>query len=157
MSIKKYATLNTLSEFLDNLKTMFANITHTHTKSEITDLIIDTELSSTSENLVQNNVISFAISSAIEASKDYTDVEIANLVDSAPETLDTLGELAIAMQENEDVIEILDAAISTKADKSYVDNRIPSATTDDVGKFLRVQVDGTWAAETIANAEGESF
>ena len=52
MAIKKYASLGTLSEFLDGLKTIFANITHTHTKSEITDLVIDTELSSTSENLV---------------------------------------------------------------------------------------------------------
>lgn len=66
MAIKKFATLNTLSEFLDGLKTIFANITHTHQKSEIIDLIIETELSSTSENLVQNKTVSLALESIVE-------------------------------------------------------------------------------------------
>lgn len=50
--------------------------------------------------------------------RDYTDTRIADLVNSAPETLDTLGELAAAMEENADVVEALDAAISTKANAS---------------------------------------
>lgn len=35
---KKYASLETLSHFLSKLSEKFASITHTHTKSEITDL-----------------------------------------------------------------------------------------------------------------------
>lgn len=50
--------------------------------------------------------------------KQYTDTEVAALVNSAPETLDTLGELAIALQENKSVTETLDAAITTKANQS---------------------------------------
>lgn len=46
---------------------------------------------------------------------------------------------------------------STFATKDYVNNKIPSVTTEDVGKFLRVQADGTWAAEYIPNAEEASF
>ena len=36
--------------------------------------------------------------------KAYVDLKIANLVNSAPDTLDTLGELAMAFQENEEVV-----------------------------------------------------
>jgi hypothetical protein len=37
---KKYASLNSLQVFLDNLKNVFAEIPHTHTKDEIVDLNI---------------------------------------------------------------------------------------------------------------------
>lgn len=46
--------------------------------------------------------------------KDYVDNEVAALVNSAPETLDTLGELAEAFQENKEVIDVLNEAIATK-------------------------------------------
>jgi hypothetical protein len=46
--------------------------------------------------------------------KTETDSQIANLVNSAPETLDTLGELAEAFQEHEEVVDVLNAAIATK-------------------------------------------
>ena len=52
---------------------------------------------------------------------EYTDTAIANLVDSAPETLNTLNELATAIQEHSDVTDALDAAITNKQDKgNYV-------------------------------------
>lgn len=57
MANKKYVSLSKLSTFLDNLKTKFALKTHTHTKSEITDFVVDTELSSTSINPVENRVV----------------------------------------------------------------------------------------------------
>ena len=45
---------------------------------------------------------------------NYISTEITDLVNSAPETLDTLGELATAFQENEEIVEILNQAIATK-------------------------------------------
>jgi len=42
------------------------------------------------------------------ATEEYVDTELANLVGTAPETLDTIEELATAFQENEDIIETLD-------------------------------------------------
>ena len=59
-----------------------------------------------------------------KADKTYIDEKIAELVDSAPETLDTLGELAAAFQENDEIVDILNQAITTKADKAYVDELI---------------------------------
>lgn len=54
---KKYAGLDTLRTFLDNLKTTFSSLSHSHTLSDITDYTVDGELSSTSTNPVQNKVL----------------------------------------------------------------------------------------------------
>lgn len=56
--------------------------------------------------------------SALTEAKTYTDTKIAALVNSAPETLDTLGEVATAIAENETVVTALNQAIGNKADKS---------------------------------------
>ena len=53
----------------------------------------------------------------LSEAKAYADTEIAALVNSAPETLDTLGELAAALQENESVVDALNSAITNKVDK----------------------------------------
>ena len=57
---------------------------------------------------------------ANKADKTYVDEQIAGLVNSAPETLDTLGELATAFNENKEVVETLDAAITNKKDKDLI-------------------------------------
>lgn len=49
--------------------------------------------------------------------KDYIDEKLSDLVNSAPETLDTLGEIASALEENEDVISALNSVVSNKVDK----------------------------------------
>lgn len=54
MSQKKYVSLSKLNVFLDNLRNKFAAKTHEHTVSEIKDYKVDTELSSTSTNPVEN-------------------------------------------------------------------------------------------------------
>ena len=48
---------------------------------------------------------------------NYIDSEITSLVNAAPETLDTLGELAAAFNENKTVVEALDSSITNKQDK----------------------------------------
>lgn len=57
---------------------------------------------------------------ANKADKDYVDTKVADLVNSAPETLDTLGELATAFAENKEVVEALDTAITNKKDKDLI-------------------------------------
>lgn len=47
--------------------------------------------------------------------------------------------------------------IITKIDPKYLPDSLPTVTTDDVGKFLRVGADGTWVAESIPSAEEASF
>lgn len=51
----------------------------------------------------------------------YTDTKISELVSGAPETLDTLKELADAISENQSVVETLDEAIGKKASQTILD------------------------------------
>ena len=67
---------------------------------------------------------------ANKADKTYVDEQVAALVDSAPDTLNTIGELAIALQENKEVVDVLNEAIVVKADKTYVDEAIANIPTE---------------------------
>lgn len=51
----------------------------------------------------------------------YADQKIAELINGAPETLDTLKKIADAMTENADVVEALNAAIGKKAEQAELD------------------------------------
>lgn len=57
---------------------------------------------------------------AAKADKAYVDTKIADLVNSAPEALDTLGELATAFEENKDVVDILNVSITNKQNKNVI-------------------------------------
>ena len=82
----------------------------------------ETDLSSAIQN------VETAVSQTLDSAKDYTDTKLANLVNSAPETLDTLGELATALQENANVVEVLNSSISNKANKSELDTTNANVT-----------------------------
>lgn len=62
-----------------------------------------------------------AIDSAYSRGTGYTDQKIADLINGAPGTLDTLGEIAQAMRDNEDVVSALEEAIGRKADGAELD------------------------------------
>lgn len=70
------------------------------------------------------NSIKEKIDGAYQQATGYTDQKIAELINGAPETLDTLGEIAQAMKDNEDVVEALDQAIGSKASQAEVDGHI---------------------------------
>lgn len=125
-------------------------------------ITVDTTLSSTSTNPVQNKVVNSALSNKVPTSrtvngkalstnislnaadvgadvsgaantaltsaktysdtnlgtaKSYTDTKIANLINGAPETMDTLKEVSDAIDANKDVVTALNAAIGNKVDK----------------------------------------
>lgn len=52
-------------------------------------------------------------------------------------------------------VEYLVADIKEKTDAVY-QKKLPSVTTSDNGKFLRV-VNGEWAADTVPSANGVNF
>ena len=54
----------------------------------------------------------------------YVDKAIADLINGAPDTLDTLKEIADAMQQNDTVVQALSQAIGTKANASEVDTHM---------------------------------
>ena len=57
---------------------------------------------------------------ALIDAKSYTDTKIANLINGAPDTLDTLSEIATAMSENAGVVTALQSAIGDKANKTDI-------------------------------------
>lgn len=61
---------------------------------------------------------------ALTDSKSYTDKKISDLINSAPTTLDTLGEIAAAMEENADVVQALEDSIGSKASANDLNTHI---------------------------------
>ena len=70
---------------------------------------------------VANGVISVDHTPTLNSAKKYTDDKIADLVGGAPETLDTLKEIADALGEDANLSATLTTEIGKKADKNYVD------------------------------------
>lgn len=68
----------------------------------------------------------------------YTDKAIADLINGAPTTLDTLKELADAIKENQNVQAALDAAIGTKASKAEYDSHVLTSATATVSGHVKV-------------------
>ena len=76
-----------------------------------------------------------AIDTALSSAKSYTDTKISNLINGAPETMDTLKEVSDAISEHESVVEALNAAIGNKAENSALQSHTSDSdihvTTDD--------------------------
>lgn len=58
----------------------------------------------------------------------YTDTKIAELINGAPGTLDTLEKIANAMEENADVVEALEESIGSKVDQAEYDGHANNKT-----------------------------
>ena len=76
------------------------------------------------------SVASGSSDSILEEAKAYTDSEIADLINGAPTTRDTLKEIADAMAENQTVVEALDAAIGSKANKTDIPTKVSQLEND---------------------------
>lgn len=69
-----------------------------------------------------------AIDDAYANSNKYTDEKIADLIDGAPETMDTLKEVADAIEKSKTVEEALDKSIGTKANQNELDTHTGNDT-----------------------------
>lgn len=77
----------------------------------------------------------------------YTDKEIADLIDGAPTTLDTLKELADAISDNKSIQEALDAAIGTKANQNEFDSHMETVASSIA--YGHVKVDNALSASSV--------
>ena len=98
---------------------------HTVTKSQVglSDVDNTADIAKPVSTLQQN-----AIDTAYASSNAYTDAKIAELIDGAPSTLDTLGEIAQALQEGGGISDALDAAIGSKASQAELDSHTGNDT-----------------------------
>lgn len=69
-----------------------------------------------------------AIDAAMAQANAYTLQKIADLINGAPESMDTLKEVADALAANEDVMSALNAAIGTKASQAELDGHTGNNT-----------------------------
>ena len=106
-----------------------ADSKHSHTVEEISDFPTSMPASDVKDWAKANEKPTYTASevgadvsgsadAALTNAKSYTDTKIADLINGAPTTLDTLGEIAAAMSDNQSVVEALDTAIGTKANES---------------------------------------
>lgn len=63
----------------------------------------------------ENYATTLYVDNAVAGANDYANAAVANLIGGAPETLDTLGELAKALKNNPAVVSALENSIATKA------------------------------------------
>ena len=90
----------------------------------------------------------------------YADKKVADLIGGAPESLDTLKEVADAIKENESVMDALDAAVGKKANQSeldtHVDNNVIHITAPEHDKLNNALVNTGDASDTTVSFTQES-
>lgn len=128
MSVKNYTDIDTLRSFLDNLKATFAPKSHKHTISELTDYVVDTELSSTSTNPVQNKAVTAAINDL-----SYIDINLEGSTSASPNpvnadtlgghTIDSLVDLVAATIPETDVVITTDSKLDSTSENP-VQNKV---------------------------------
>lgn len=87
-NINKYVSPSKLAIFLENLKQTFSPLAHEHNLSDLTDYVVDKELSATSNNPVANSVID-AEFNALEAATDEKVDEVSGAVIDLSKTVST--------------------------------------------------------------------
>ena len=91
-----------------------------------------------------------AISVAEAAAKAHADQKVADLVDGAPEALNTLNELAEALRDNKDIVTVLEQSIAQKANASDVETltNTVSQNKTDADAAIKALQDRATALET---------
>lgn len=118
-----------IEDYLDSLSELNAVLVDTGDSALdpiINDYITSSELNLTLTNYATKNQLNINDTGA----KTYTDTVIKNLVNAAPDTLDTLGELATAIKDNQDVIEAINNAITNKVSSTSVTSIVKITQTE---------------------------
>lgn len=105
----------------------FAQRVHNHDDRYYTESEINTKISALQTTDTNN----------LKAAKDYTDTKVAALVDSAPETLDTLNELSAALGDDPNFATTMATSLGNKADKGHTH---ADATTSAAGFMTAAMV-----------------
>ena len=163
--VKQGENLNLL-EVTDDFATFY--IVYLNTNNKLQQKIV--ALSGYDVILEQGDIYDYATKDSLKnyCLKTEVDTKIANLVNSAPETLDTLGEIAAALQNDANIVEVLNQSVANKANTSDVLIKAEQTLTDEeltqvrsnlkfIGKDVSGQtfnIDGT---DIVASNNAEIF
>ena len=84
------------------------------------------------------------------ASETYVDSEIADLINSAPEELDTLGEIAEVVSTNEDAVETLKRDMVTE---DYVQKQLGDYTSKDYFEEKMEELEESISTESMTDED----
>ena len=122
-----------------------------YTENKIDSIEIPSVDGLASEEYVDEKIAEIEIPSIVGlVTKDELSETIHNLVGEAPETLDTIHELAYEIQNNESVIAVLDGALTNKAETEYVNEQI-AYLEDKIDAIEIPSVDGLASEEYVDN------
>lgn len=122
MTQKKYVSLSRLSTFLDNLKTTFSSLGHKHKLSDITDYTIDSTLSSTSTNPVQNNIIKASLDEKVSNTRTVNGKALSTDIMLSASDVDTYTKTEIDSMEfitTSDIDEICGSSVVNANEVSF--------------------------------------
>ena len=110
----------------------YAPKVHTHDDRYYTESEINTKITNL-QTVDTNN---------LKAAKDYTDTKVAALVDSAPETLDTLNELSAALGDDPNFAATMATSLGNKADKGHGHSNATTSAAGFMSKDDKAKLDG---------------
>lgn len=97
--------------------------------------------------------INIKIGDNVVYTKVATLYDLEQIIGSAEETMDTLGELSKAIKDNKDVIESIDAAITNKANKSDVYTKTETLNTQSIEDLIHDSIaNNTKIDNAVANS-----
>ena len=110
----------------------FAPRVHNHDDRYYTESEINTKITN----------LQTADTNNLKAAKDYTDTKVAALVDSAPETLDTLNELSAALGDDPNFAATMATSLGNKADKGHGHSNATTSAAGFMSKDDKAKLDG---------------
>ena len=110
----------------------YAPKVHTHDDRYYTESEINTKITA----------LQTADTDNLAAAKTYTDTKVAALVDSAPETLDTLNELSAALGDDPNFAATMATSLGNKADKGHGHSNATTSAAGFMSKDDKAKLDG---------------
>ena len=110
----------------------YAPKVHTHDDRYYTESEINTKITN----------LQTADTNNLAAAKTYTDTKVAALVDSAPETLDTLNELSAALGDDPNFAATMATSLGNKADKGHGHSNATTSAAGFMSKDDKAKLDG---------------
>ena len=121
--------------------------------SDLNDIRTNAALGATALQEVPSEYVTDSeLSAKGYSTTSYVDNKVAALISGAPETLDTLDELAAALKDNKDIVTVLENSIASKQDKiNDLDNIRANAA---LGATALQSVPSEYVTETELNNKG---